>query len=301
MTPKRPNALRAVRSSRPFRCEPETELARLTRELTEEQKQRTATSEVLRLLSGSPATLTTYSIPFWPTPLTYVRPTSEHCRSTKVTHSAWWRCTTFLLSLPSFADANRWSERGLCRAWPRLNNYSTSPTYWSTWLRTQPIAMLLLLPSLPGCAPSLEYRCSTKVTVVGAIVVYRKEVRSFTDQQIELVKNFAAQAVIAIENARLLNELRQRTTDLTEALEQQTATSEVLQVISSSPGDLQPVFATMLENAARICGAKFGNIYRWDADGLHLAATYNTPPAFAEARRRSPFRPDPKTPFGSHC
>ena len=136
-----------------------------------------------------------------------------------------------------------------------------------------------------------------KGDVVGAIVVYRKEVRSFDDREIELIKNFAAQAVIAIENARLLNELRQRTTDLTEALEQQTATSEVLQVISSSPGDLQPVFATMLENAARICSAKFGNIYRWDADGLHLAATYNTPPAFAEARRRSPFRPDPKTPF----
>ena len=83
-----------------------------------------------------------------------------------------------------------------------------------------------------------------------------------------------------------------------EALEQQTATSEVLQVISSSPGDLEPVFDKMLENAARICGAKFGNIYRWDADGLHLAATYNTPPAFAEARRRSPLRPDPNTPLG---
>ena len=114
-------------------------------------------------------------------------------------------------------------------------------------------------------------------------------------------QNFAAQAVIAIENARLLNELRQRTDDLTErtsnlteALEQQTATSEVLQVISSSPGDLQPVFATMLENAVRICDAKFGNIYRWDGDTLRLVATLNTPPAFAEARMRSPFRPNSK-------
>jgi class 3 adenylate cyclase len=142
--------------------------------------------------------------------------------------------------------------------------------------------------------------------MIGAFFLSRQEVRPFTDKQIELVKSFSDQAVIAIENARLLNELRQRTTDLTErsgdlteALEQQTATSEVLKVISSSPGDLEPVFSTMLENAVRICDADFGNIYRWDSDALHLVATRNTPPAFAEARRYSfSKRPGPKTVAG---
>ena len=95
-----------------------------------------------------------------------------------------------------------------------------------------------------------------------------------------MVKNFAAQAVIAIENTRLLNELRQRTGDLTESLEQQTATSEVLKVISSSPGELEPVFQAMLENATRICEAKFGTLYRYDGDAFHVTAMHNAPPAF---------------------
>ena len=102
--------------------------------------------------------------------------------------------------------------------------------------------------------------------LIGAIVIYRQEVRPFTDKQIELVQNFAAQAVIAIENTRLLNELRQRTDDLTESLEQQTATTEVLKVISSSPGELEPVFQAMLENATRICDAKFGTLFRCDGE-----------------------------------
>ena len=134
--------------------------------------------------------------------------------------------------------------------------------------------------------------------VIGVVAIYRQEVRPFTDKQIALVQNFANQAVIAIENARLLNELRRRTSDLSESLEQQTATSEVLQAISRTSGDLQQVFATMLENAARICDANFGNIFRWEGGAFYVVAGHNTPPAFAELRKRSPLRPGSGNPLG---
>ena len=127
--------------------------------------------------------------------------------------------------------------------------------------------------------------------LVGAIVIYRQEVQPFTDKQIELVKNFAAQAVIAIENTRLLNELRQRTDDLTESLEQQTATSEVLKVISSSPGELTPVFESMLENAVRICEASFGNLLLYENDAFRHVALYNAPQAWAVEQQRDPIAP----------
>ena len=193
------------------------------------------------------------------------------------------------------ARASRSSRRTPRRAWddwPAPSSWFTSPTLCPN--RRKLAGDLALLA---GARTLLIVPMLKEQELVGAIGIYRQEVKPFADKQIELLQNFAAQAVIAIENARLLNELRQRTddltertADLTEALEQQTATSEVLQVISSSPGDLEPVFAALLENAVRICDAKFGNIYRWDDDQLHLIAMHNTPPAFAEARRRSPHR-----------
>jgi class 3 adenylate cyclase/putative methionine-R-sulfoxide reductase with GAF domain len=127
-------------------------------------------------------------------------------------------------------------------------------------------------------------------TLIGVMGFARAVLKSFNAKEIELATTFANQAIIAIENARLLTELRKRTADLTESLEQQTATSDVLKVISSSPGDLEPVFATMLEKAVQICDATFGNIYRWDGEALQLVATHNTPPAYAQHRRHSPFR-----------
>ena len=127
---------------------------------------------------------------------------------------------------------------------------------------------------------------------VGVISIYRQEVRPFTDKQIALVQNFAAQAVIAIENTRLLNELR-------EALQQQTATSEVLSVISSSPGELDPVFHAMLENATRICEAELGMLWRADGEGFRAVSLYGVSPSLAETRQRERiFHFDMETPLG---
>ena len=134
--------------------------------------------------------------------------------------------------------------------------------------------------------------------LIGTITIYRQEVRPFTEKQIALVQNFAAQAVIAIENTRLLNELRQRTNDLTESLEQQTATSEVLKVISSSPGELEPVFKTILESATRICEAKLGAMALYEDGGCRIVALNNAPPAYADQITRDPFfRPHPEHPL----
>src|SRR5712691_3473938 len=119
--------------------------------------------------------------------------------------------------------------------------------------------------------------------LIGAFAIYRQEVRPFTDKQIDLLKNFANQAVIAIENARLLNELRQRTDDLTESLEQQTATSEVLQIISSSPGELEPVFQAMLERGTRLCEASYGILWLCQGDQFRTGGFYGAlPPAYTE-------------------
>jgi GAF domain-containing protein len=157
----------------------------------------------------------------------------------------------------------------------------------TAFVTTSGVRSLLAVPLLSGD------------TLTGVIIIYRQEVRRFSDRNVELVSNFAAQAVIAIENARLLTELRQRTDDLGEALERQTATSEVLEVISKSPGDLRPVFTSILANATRICGAKFGTLFRHEGGKLHLAAQHGTPRALVEfQRKRGPFTPPTGTGLG---
>ena len=158
-----------------------------------------------------------------------------------------------------------------------------------TYLRRDPFSVTGV--ELAGIRTLLAVPMLKDNALIGAIHIYRQEVRPFTDKQIALVQNFAAQAVIAIENTRLLNELRQ-------SLEQQTATSDVLRVISSSPGELEPVFAAMLENATRICDAKFGIMTLYEGGPFRAVALHNAPPEFAEARRREPlFFPAPSNPL----
>ena len=153
--------------------------------------------------------------------------------------------------------------------------------------------------NLAGARTLLAVPMTKEDEVIGIFAIYRQEVRPFTDKQIELVQHFASQAVIAIENTRLLNELRQRTDDLSESLEQQTATSEVLQVISSSQGELQPVFEAMLGNATRICEAKLGTLFLTEGDGFRVAALHGAPPRWAQLRQRDTvIRPGPKNPLG---
>src|SRR5262245_28936996 len=133
-----------------------------------------------------------------------------------------------------------------------------------------------------GCATSyLAVPMLKDIELIGVIAIYRQEVRPFTEKQIALVKTFANQAVIAIENTRLLNELR-------ESLEQQTATSEVLKVISSSPGDLVPVFDALLTNAIQVCEAKFGFLYPGSDMGMKIMAHKCDIPAYLDFVSKNP-------------
>jgi GAF domain-containing protein len=134
---------------------------------------------------------------------------------------------------------------------------------------------------------------------IGVIILTRRTVKPFTDKQIELVTTFADQAVIAIENVRLFDEVQARTRELSESLAQQTATSEVLKVISSSPGALEPVFQAMLQNAVRLCDAKFGSLNLYEGEAYRNVALHNAPPAYAKVRRASPvIHPDPRGTLG---
>jgi two-component system, NtrC family, sensor kinase len=290
-TLKRHNAPKTARRRNFSAAGPQEQISALTRELKESQEQQTATSEVLKVISSSPAQLEPV---FRAVLANAVRICEAKFGILFLYENSEFQPAALLNASKDLADF-LW-RRGPCKAPPG--------TPLDRLLKTKGVIYTADETAEPNPGASARLGGARSLVAVpmvkqnkliGAIVIYRQEVRPFTDKQIELVANFAKQAVIAIENAQLLNELRQRTSDLSEALEQQTATSEVLKVISSSPGDLGPVFRAMLENAARICEAKFGTLVLAQGNGkFRVAAMHNAPPAWAEKRTREPvFSPGP--------
>jgi signal transduction histidine kinase/putative methionine-R-sulfoxide reductase with GAF domain len=260
-----------------------------TRELAEALEQQTATSEVLKIISRSPGDLK----PVFENIL------AEATRLCEAKFGVLWLCeddgfraVALHGAPPAYAEArqrepvlspNPGTTMGRVAATKRT--VQIADIRLETAYRTDPKRFAIIEQA--GARTLLTVPMLKDNELIGQISIYRQEVRPFTDKQIELVQNFAAQAVIAIENTRLLNELR-------ESLQQQTATSEVLEVISSSPGELEPVFQTMLANATRLCAAKFGVLWLTEGDAFRAVALHNAPPAFAEERRREPVvRPGP--------
>ena len=266
----------------------ETELARVIRERDDALEQQTATSHVLQVISGSIFDLQTVLD-------TLVKTGVRLCQADQ---GAIWLLENNILKLAAScgqpSEFVRFSEEN-----PITPSRGTVSGRVILEGKTVHLADVLADPDFTGTRYQAtgKYRTNLGVPLlrkgeaIGAFLVARRHARPFTEQLVKLLETFSDQAVIAIENTRLFEAEQQRTRELSESLDQQTATSEVLKVISSSPGELQPVFEAMLEKAVRICDAKFGNIYRWDGEFLHLLAAHNTPPALAEARKGSPLRP----------
>jgi GAF domain-containing protein len=288
-TLKRRDNLKAVRRRSSTVTGRETDVARLGRELSEAFEQQAATAEILNIISNSP---------------TDTQPVFD-----AIVQSGLKLFPDALVSLAlrygdminAAAIAERDPERA--EAWRRtisrtpLNReYMHGAALLDCRIVDVPDARNAPAEFSAGARNFLTsgYRAITITPMmrsneaIGLLSVVRRTPGPLSDGQLSLLRTFAAQAVIAIENTRLLNELRQRTDDLTDSLEQQTATSEVLKVISSSPGELKPVFEAMLANATRICEAKFGILYLTEGDAFHTVALYGVPPAFAEVRQREP-------------
>ena len=292
-TPQRPRPPKSTSRRRSTEIG-QTEIARLSRDLKEALEQKTAMSEVLQVISRSAFDLQTVfdtiaenAVRLCEAERAFIFRFDGKVLRAVSTYNVGPELREFVDRNPIAPGRHSISARAAFeRRTVHIPDVQADLDYAYATRDRELLRTMLAVPMLKGDE------------LVGTITIYRLEVKPFTDKQTELVQNFAAQAVIAIENTRLLNGLRQRTDDLTESLEQQTATSEVLSIISSSPGELEPVFQTMLEKAVRICQATFGNIYRWDGHEVELVASHNVPPAFAEHRRRSPYRPSEDNAFG---
>src|SRR5262245_27990855 len=280
-----------------YACKLEQKLEARTCELSEAREQQAATAEVLRIISSSPGDLQ----PVFKAMLANAtRICGAKFGAMYLSEGNAFRIVAMHNVPRAFAEMRR--RNPVFRANPRFalaRAAATKQTVQIADVQAEP-GYFDPLPGFSGSQIGMLAGARTVVAVpmlkeselVGVIAIYRQEVRRFTEKQISLVESFAHQAVIAIENTRLLNELR-------ESLQQQTATSEVLGVISRSPGELEPVFQAMLENATRICEAKFGNLLLYDGDAFRIVAMHGAPLEWDALRRREPvIRFSPHNPLG---
>src|SRR5260221_5914530 len=269
--------------------------ADLKKRLTEALEQQTATAEILGIISSSPTDVQ-------PVFDTIVRNFVSLCGST------FGAIYTFDGELVHFASAYGFSPdqiAGLKAKYPvHVNDRSVLSSRAILAKTSVHIQDVMLDPyydrqhaALSDSRRLLAVPMLREGIPLGAIVAAWAEAGATPKQHEDLLKVFAAQAVIAIENTRLLEELRQRTDDLSESLEQQTATAEVLRVISGSPGELEPVFNAMLANALRICEAKFGMLQRYRDGAFVVEVMVGAPPALVEALLHKPFRPPSGNPL----
>src|SRR5262249_51456196 len=263
------------------------ELQERNRDLTEALEQQTATSEVLKVISRS-------AFDLQPVLETLVENAARLCAadqgfifrfenrllSIAVAYNASVQLREFIKQNPVVPGRSSATSRAaLERQTIHIPDILADPEYTYTAWQVQLHRAVLGVPMLRGD------------DLLGVITLNRSEARPFTDKQIELVTTFADQAVIAIENTRLLQELQTRNRDLTEALEQQTATSEVLRVIASSPTELQPVLDAVIENAVTLAGAKQGHIRQYDGELLRVVAHYNETAEQIAKFQATPTRP----------
>ncbi len=283
-----------ARRRAPAAIDRKKENTNLRRELFEARQQQAATAEVLKAISRSAFdlqpvfdTIAENAVRLCGAERAYIFRFDGKVLRAVASHNAGPENKEWVYSNPIAPGRHSVSARAaLERRTVQIPDVQADPEYAYALRDVDPIRTTLAVPMLKG------------QDLVGTITIYRLEVRPFTDRQIALMESFADQAVIAIENVRLFDEVQTRTRELTESLEQQTATSEVLQIISSTPGELTPVFQTVLENATRICGANFGTLNLYDGERFNTVALYNIPEAYAAAQLHSPIRPHPKSGLG---